>query len=243
MRYRLRQLIVGILFIIFAIFCILGNLFFIPIVLLGLNRNKYIESFCRDLVYISWGIFIKICRFFGYIEFNIDKEIYSICSGGNLIISNHPSLLDIVFMLSLFKRANCIVKSSLKANFLLSWTIRACNYILNTDDDSFLQDAILSLKNGENLIIFPEGTRTKNCILMHKSGAYLAVKAAKNTVLIFIDMQPRSLKKSQPWYKTPDKTIKYNIEILEQFCDNFLIVKNMHIKICEIYKRRDGGSY
>ena len=81
---------------------------------------------------------------------------------GKVVIANHPSLLDVVILISLIPNANCIVKGSLVQNKFISLIIRNL-YIPNTlPFDEQLERAKKSmLEDGNNLIIFPEGTRSK----------------------------------------------------------------------------------
>lgn len=218
----------------------------VPVVLLGLNKFKFIQNLCRDLVRISWGFFIKVAKNCGRLDYKF--ELSELNGGSNLVIANHPSLLDVVFLISRFKRINCIVKGELGKNIFLFAAIRACNYIPNTNNEEFLQKSVEVLKSGENLLIFPEGTRTKDEIIFHKAAAYIGVKGAKNIVCIGINMHPRSLRKNEPWYKIPDEKIKYHFKEMKNFdVDMFLKdrpspvrARGLHEEISKIYKEEFG---
>ena len=213
---------VGFLFLLFGIICLFGNLIFIPIILLNLQRFRVIKNFSRFLVRISWNFFLKCTEIFGYQSSNY--HILQNLNGLNsMIICNHPSLLDVVFFLAKVKNANCVVKKELKKNIFLYPAIKASGYILN--DDLFLENSIKSLKSGESLIVFPEGSRTKDEILMHKAAFFIAIKGAKNLIITTLTMNPRSLKKGQKWYETPKIKVKYDFKIdseidLEKFYAN-----------------------
>lgn len=243
LRQIFKQFIAGTLFVLFAIICMIGNILFIPIIVFRLNRFKAIENFARDKVASAWRFFIKMTEMFGYLEYKFDLK-GEFNTGSQMIIANHPSLLDVVFLVPKFKRINCIVKGSLSKNIFLFAAIRACKYIPNTQNDELLQKSIEVLKNGENLLIFPEGTRTKDEIVFHKAAAYIAVKGAKSVSLLAIRMSPRSLKKDQPWYKTPSVRIKYDFkEIFSLDMSKFMMHKpdlvrarRLHEDIIKIYK-------
>ncbi|AII15495.1 lysophospholipid acyltransferase [Campylobacter iguaniorum] len=205
--------ITGFLFIWFGIICIFGNLLFCPIILLGLQKYKFVRRFSRFLVRNAWGFFIFFTEFLGYQHSNA-SILKTVGRPGEIIISNHPSLLDIVFFLSKIKNANCIVKGELEKNIFLFAAIKACGYIPNTNNEEFLNKACEALKNGEILVMFPEGSRTKDEIVFHKAAAYIAIKSAKYLTPIYLDMKPRSLKKGEAWYKTPANTINYKFKVL-----------------------------
>ena len=76
-----------------------------------------------------------------------------------IIIANHPSLLDFVYIMSLVPNSTCIVRGGLTKTPLRGVIKQA--YITNT---TTFEDMCLECKKltdmGCNVIIFPEGTRT-----------------------------------------------------------------------------------
>lgn len=240
----LRILLVGFLFSIFGSLCLVGNLVFIPIAVFRLNRFAFFRNLSRDLVYLAWKFFIFCTEFLGYLQYRFEgKE--KLGASHSVIIANHPSLLDVVFILSSVRRINCIVKADLGKNIFLFAAIKASGYILNTQNEELLNKAKEVVKNGECLLIFPEGTRTKDKIIFHKAASYIAINAAKNIVPIFIRMHPKSLQKNVKWYKTPPKKIHYNIEVGENIkVDTFyatkpkpIIARLLHDYLSKLYKK------
>lgn len=76
-----------------------------------------------------------------------------------VVVANHPSMLDVVFVISFIPNADCIVRGNL-AKTVYSGVIKQL-YIVNTlDNDELMSLCKKSLATGTNLIIFPEGTRT-----------------------------------------------------------------------------------
>lgn len=228
----------GFLFFIFGFICISGNLLFVPLKILSLNRFKIIENLARDLIYFSWKFFIFLCKKTKYLDYEFENFTPQ---KGTLIIANHPSLLDIVFMISHFKRANCVIKDKITKNIFLFAAAGCANYISN--DENFLSNSLDCLKRGEILIIFPEGTRSEEKIIFHKAASYIAINGAKFLELIYIEMKPRSLLKNHSWYDTPSKTIKYKfshlqkLEISDFFANisNQIRVRNLHKFLQNIY--------
>lgn len=80
---------------------------------------------------------------------------------GQMIIANHPSLIDVVFLIGLVRRANCVVKKSLWENPFTRGPLRSTEYISNDGSMDMLDAAANALQSGQTLIIFPEGTRTQ----------------------------------------------------------------------------------
>ncbi len=76
-----------------------------------------------------------------------------------VIVANHPSMLDFVFIMSLVPNANCIVRGGL-THTVLAGVIKQA-YIVNTlDFDELCRLCKETLDAKNNVIIFPEGTRT-----------------------------------------------------------------------------------
>ncbi|SFT36356.1 1-acyl-sn-glycerol-3-phosphate acyltransferase [Campylobacter hyointestinalis] len=222
--------ITGFLFFWFGVICILGNIFFVPVLFFGLQKYKLIRNFCRFLVRNAWKFFIFCTDILGYARSNADI-LKTLGKNSEIIVCNHTSLLDIVFFLSFVKDSNCIVKGELAKNIFLSSAIKACGYILNTQNEECLEISCKALKEQENLIVFPEGSRTKDKIVFHKAAAYIAIKSAKTLTPVFLHMNPKSLKKGVAWYDTPDITINYKFNILKSIdLDTFYPQKSAPIR-------------
>lgn len=251
-------------FVVFGIICASGNLIFIPIIALRLHRYKKVQYFSRDLVRYAWALFLWIMRLAKRISYSfkanesivesvekstkesmieftnkskttIDK--ISSAKPSQIIISNHPSLLDVVLLLANIARINCVVKASLSKNIFLFGAIKASGYILNTANEELLQKSIDALKSGESLLIFPEGTRTKDKISFHKAASYIAIHGAKSLSAIFIKMHPKSLQKDSKWYNTPAQTLHYEISLENQIIlDDFAKDKSDSLRVRALHE-------
>lgn len=241
-----RIALVGLCFVIFGLICLIGNLLFIPLILLRLHRFSLVQNLSRDIVCFSWRFFLWCAKILGVLSYEYsgfdDSRILAVNS--RIFIANHPSLLDVVLIIAKIRRINCVVKSDLCKNPFLFAAIKASGYIPNTANESLLQNSLSVLKNGESLLIFPEGTRTKDSIIFHKAASYIAINAAQSLAMIFIKMHPRSLKKGEKWYHTPREKMKYSLILrdiwdLQHFAPNRLNplrVRELHKNLSEIYK-------
>lgn len=243
---------------IFGIICASGNLIFIPIITLRLHRYKKVQYFSRDLVRYAWALFLWIMHLTNRVKFSfkanesesaekfaqestkkskttIDK--ISSAKPSQIIIANHPSLLDVVLLLANIAHINCVVKASLSKNIFLFGAIKASGYILNTANEELLQKSIEALKSGESLLIFPEGTRTKGKISFHKAASYIAIHGAKSLSAIFIKMHPKSLQKDSKWYNTPAQTLHYEISLENQIIlDDFAKDKSDSLRVRALHE-------
>ncbi len=236
MKKAFKVLLAGFLFVLFGVICLLGNLFFIPCLLLNLHKLGFFQYLSRDIVRYSWGFFIFCARKLDYISLEYENFKNS-AQKGELLIANHPSLLDVVLIISRIKRLNCIVKASLSKNIFLFAAIKASGYILNDDEEKLLKQSEAVLLRGEALLIFPEGTRTKEHISFHKAPFYIAIKAASKLTPIFINMQPKSLQKGSKWYNVPEKKIIYRLSAQKSLnLTNFLANKPNPLRVRALHK-------
>jgi 1-acyl-sn-glycerol-3-phosphate acyltransferase len=123
---------------------------------------------------------------------------------GVLVIANHPSLIDVIALMAVTPNADCVVKSGLFRHPLLGNALRSIGYIDNgTDVRQFLRACEGSLAAGNNIVLFPEGTRTglDERIQFQRGAANLALRCRVDAVAVHINCQPRTLTREQPWWR------------------------------------------
>lgn len=108
--------------------------------------------------------------------------------GGYIVIANHQHLLDPVFVtLAVTKKLSIMGKKELFENKFLSsvfTSLGAFPVDRGKGDMSAIETAEKNLKNGEILLIFPEGTRSKSGkLLRFKNGATLIARETGADVL------------------------------------------------------------
>ncbi len=121
---------------------------------------------------------------------------------GFILAPNHISAIDPVFViLSRFwgKQMRVFAKKELfQMNWFISWFLKQCGGISvrgSKGDRAIVDQTIEECKKGRGLLVFPEGTRTKDGNLLPlKSGAFVVASAAE------VDMIPCRI-----IYDTPDK--------------------------------------
>ena len=79
---------------------------------------------------------------------------------GLLIAPNHPTLLDALLVTSRLPRIVCITKASLWDNPSIGAGARLAGYIRNDAPHRLVRQAAAAMRDGSQLLIFPEGTRT-----------------------------------------------------------------------------------
>ncbi len=160
----------------------------------------------RTAISASFRVFLRFIELLGLVTFDIDNKLESLVhGGGNIVVANHPTLLDVVVLLAYLDGCNCVVKGALWRNPLLSWHVRAAGYITNADPEALLSACENALRNGETIIIFPEATRTRpgQPIRLSRGAANIALRAHATLQMVHIACDPALLTKGTPWYRVP----------------------------------------
>ena len=135
---------------------------------------------------------------------------------GRMIVANHPSLLDVVVLMALVRRTQCIVKKELWDSWALGRLVRGVGFIRNDlEPEAMLYACRASLAAGENLIIFPEGTRSVQGepLKFRRGFANLATLLQVEIQLITITCAPPTLVKGENWWKVPTRRPLFRVHV------------------------------
>lgn len=193
-------------FFFFGLGGILIPLFASPYIkLVGKTPNQR-QSMARKLVHQTFYCFVQFMALMGILTWDI-KGIEKLQRRRLLIIANHPTLLDVVFLVAFVPHADCIVKGRLRSNPAMASFIKLVGYIGNDSGSELIEESDVSLEEGSALIIFPEGTRTKNdrSFQFKRGAANVALRTATNLTPVVIHCSPATLSKQHKWYHIPQK--------------------------------------
>jgi len=168
----------------------------------------------RLAVYYSFRGLIRFLRTTGVLTVDIEG-IERLGAPGQMIIANHPSLLDVALLMAHVKDTNCIIKHDLMRNLFTRGPVTASGYISNDQSLEMFERAADALREGQTLIVFPEGTRTPPGASprFHRGACAIALRAARRVTPVFIRMTPHALRKGEPWYHVPVRRIHYQITV------------------------------
>lgn len=137
---------------------VLGIIVF-PIERLIFHPKEKFQKVARATVSATFRFFIGFMHIAGVTRSQVqDKEKFRELKS-KIIVVNHPSMLDVVFIISLIPNADCIVRGSL-ANSMYAGVIRQLYIVNSLGYEEMIDLCRKSLAQGTNLIVFPEGTRT-----------------------------------------------------------------------------------
>ena len=138
---------------------------------------------------------------------------------GLILAANHPSLLDGVLIASRLPRTCCIMKASLMRNVFLGAGARFDRYICKDLPLGMIRSAVADLKDGGQLLIFPEGTRTVGrAVNAFRPGMTLIAKLADTPVqTLFIETRSPYLAKGWPLWRPPPLPIVIRVRLGKRF--------------------------
>jgi len=226
MRHRNRVVMAGIgllwrwlgtasSFALFGIGSLVLSMTVLPLMALCIRDPGYRLRSIRRVVGAAMRGFVIYMRVVGVLRYRIEGLEHVNREQGYLILANHPSLIDVVFLLAHFPMANCVIKGGLLENFFVRRLLRWADYIPNTDTGSFMGESVERLKAGDSLILFPEGTRTERGQPMDfKVGAAaIAVRSESLCLPVLICCEPSTLTKSDRWYQVPPQRVFFSMNI------------------------------
>ncbi len=158
----------------------------------------------RAMVSRAFYLHVQFMYRTGVLDFRIDGAA-RLGQPGQIIVANHPSLIDVVFLISQIRDANCVVKASLWNNPCMRGAARAAQYISSDGSAEMIEQAADALRAGQTLVVFPEGTRTRpgQAPQFHRGAAAIALRGARVITPVFISVKPSTLTKAEPWYQIP----------------------------------------
>jgi 1-acyl-sn-glycerol-3-phosphate acyltransferase len=130
---------------------------------------------------------------------------------GTLILSNHPSYLDVVVIISLLPRAVCVVKQAVYDSCFFGSIVRAAGYIPIGGSGDVLAAGRDALRDGKTLVIFPEGTRSQpgRPFNFQRGAAHLAQASGARILPLVVTCVPGLLEKGHRWYHVPVETCQF----------------------------------
>lgn len=179
------------------------------------------KSFDREvrakfIIHHTFRLYIEMMRKLGVLSYEI--EGLSKLKNAQLVLANHPSLIDVVFLIGLIPNANCVVKGKLVKNPFTRSPIKTAGYIINENNEHVLEEANAVFIKQNALIVFPEGTRSEpeNSLALKRGAANIAVRAEADITPIIIQCRPSTLTKKDKWYQIPSQKVHFTIHVKDK---------------------------
>jgi 1-acyl-sn-glycerol-3-phosphate acyltransferase len=209
-----RVFATGLSFALFGAAALLLRVLLFPLLSLLVRQKAARVHAARAIIRFSFRIFVGMMRGLGVLRYEI-RGLDKLDREGQLIVANHPTLIDTVFLIAFVRNANCIVKGGLWNNPFTGGPVRSAGYINNDQGPQLMEDCIASLRSGGNLIIFPEGTRSPRSgpIELRRGAANIAVRGGRALTPVVIRCQPPTLGKGDKWWQVPPRQASFCIDV------------------------------
>ncbi len=173
----------------------------------------------RKSIHKSFILFWKAASFLRFMDSFISPEDKALLNGdkGTIIIANHPTYVDFLLLASYMPYVDCLIKASLLKKPTLRSIIKNADYLLNTEGDALVSECRKRLEAGDNIIIFPEGTRTKSGkdVKFRHGFSRIAIECGCPLRLASIECSERLLDKDSKWYNTPARRPRFHVRVHE----------------------------
>ena len=164
----------------------------------GYKGSGFFYRLIRAVLFTLYKIFF---HFRAYGMFRVPKDTDE---RGVILAPNHASFLDPPILgISLGRRVTFLAKEYLFKNFFVGAVLRGIGaYPIKSEKDDFrsIRDLIRLLKDGKCVVVFPEGTRSRDGQMKEPEGGigFLAAKSHAYVVPVYIrgsyDAYPKGAK-------------------------------------------------
>lgn len=201
----------------FALSCLAWTIVAAP--LLAVLPRRAGRTAGQFLIMVGFRGFIALMRAAGVMSCDLGA-LDALRDRGPLILApNHPTLLDVVLVVSRLPRVVCTAKAKL-LDHPLFWPLfgvsaRLAGYVRNDTPVHLVREGIRQLGEGRQLLIFPEGTRSPADGLHPFKGGFalIAEQAGVPVQTIFIDSNSDFLGKGWPLLRMPRFPLTYRVRL------------------------------
>lgn len=209
-----RVLGTGLSFLVFGLGgLVLGGVVF-PVLRVFVPDGPKRHAIARGILRGAFRFFIELMRGVGVLSYRL-VGFERLERRGLLILANHPSLIDTVFLLAFARGCNCVVNAALSRNPFTLGAVRAAGYVTSDSGIAVLGACIAALEEGGNVLIFPEGTRTplSGEIRLRRGAANIAIRGRRDITPVIVHCSPRTLTKGEKWWHVPSRRADYVLEV------------------------------
>jgi 1-acyl-sn-glycerol-3-phosphate acyltransferase len=208
----------------FAFACLFGggallSLIAFPVVHIVTPQAPLRRQRNQHLIHLAFRAYVRMLQTLGLLNLQVSGREKFGDGIPRLIVANHPSLLDVVLLMALVPRAQCVVKKELWSSPYLGSLVRGARYIRNDlDAETLIAECGRALAQGNSLIIFPEGTRTTpgQPRQFLRGFANIATLLEAQIQLVSITCDPPTLIKGERWWMIPPRRPVFRIHVGER---------------------------
>ncbi len=210
-----RLVMTGLCFVLFGLGGLLLSVVWFNILLVLVWDTSRRRRLARRSIAASFRLFLTVAKGLGVLDYRIDGAEILRQERGCLVVANHPTLIDYVLLASVMPETDCLVKSALLKNPFLGGVVRAADYLINSEAETLLPRCQQRLAQGDTILIFPEGTRTKpgEKMTLQRGAANIAVRCTSDLRIVTIGCSEHLLDKQSKWYDVPPARPFFTVEV------------------------------
>jgi 1-acyl-sn-glycerol-3-phosphate acyltransferase len=211
-----RVFATGFVFVLFGVGALFISLTIFPLLRLSAWNPEVARRRIQRAMQQTFSLYIEVMRVLGILTYEV-HGVERLREQGRLVVANHPTLIDVVLLVSLMPEVDCIVKRGLWRNPFLRWPVSWASYIPNSEGEELVEGCAASLQRGHSLLVFPEGTRTVPGRPMHmqRGAAHIALAADVEILPVTVTCTPSTLFKGNPWYRVPSRRFHMKVVVGE----------------------------
>ena len=201
----------------FALFGVGGLLLgFLALPLLGaFVDEEHAQRRCRRAIHLSFRLFMAWIAFVGLLRCEFQGASRLRNAEGVLVVANHPSLIDVIVLVSQLPNAYCVVKEGVWRNPFYGRVVRAAGYIPSIQADAVVERAAALMRAGEVVVLFPEGTRTPpgEAPVVRRGAALVLLRARRPALPVRLDVKPPALTKGHNLLRFPAERLLFSVTV------------------------------
>lgn len=190
--------------------------------LAGFGRDRVSRQRRRQrIVQASFVLFHDYMRLCGLVDFDPRRAPGLALDGPLVLVSNHPTLVDVTALIAAYGELCVVAKGSLFRNPLVGPLLALCGHIDGGGAQfgagtQVVDEAVARLRAGHRVLMFPEGTRSPfDGLGRFHVGAFAAAFGSEVPIApLAIDADPPGLKKGQAWWQIPARSIDLRVRPL-----------------------------
>jgi 1-acyl-sn-glycerol-3-phosphate acyltransferase len=198
---------------------LLGNVVAAPLYWLLPRRAG--RAFGRAFIAYGYRLFFAVSRSLRILYLD-SKPLDALAQeSGLVVVANHPCLIDAVVVVARLPKIACVMKASLLSNPLLCAGALLARYVPNDSAHHMVRGAVHDLREGGQLLLFPEGTRTElgqgPLGPFQPSFAVIAKHARVPIQTLFIETDTPYSRKGWPLWRMPPLPVVLRVRLGRRF--------------------------
>jgi len=168
---------------------------------------------CQVALHWYFRIYVAIIEAIGVVRMRVSGA-EELRRPGQLVVANHPTLLDAVFLFSLMPQADCVAKQTTWSNPFMRGVVNATGFLSNDLGSELVEACAQRLAAGRSVLLFPEGTRSPKGGLgpFQRGVAHVALRAGKPLRTVLLTCSPPALGRDRRWYQMPTRRLAIGVD-------------------------------